>query len=87
MRVLILAQERNHRGALAVSRALAKAGYLVGVGSANPTNIVAASRATHRWHSIPAPTDDLSRRQGSASLDSGVVGGAPSPADCDFAGA
>jgi hypothetical protein len=59
MRVLILAQERNHRGALAVSRALAKAGYLVGVGSADPTSIVAASRATHRWHSIPAPTDDL----------------------------
>jgi len=59
MRVLLIAQEGTDRGALAVSRALARAGWMVGCGSSEPTGLAAASRSTSHWHRIPAPSRDF----------------------------
>ena len=58
-RVLIIAQEGTHRGALAASRALSRAGWLVGCGSNDRTSIAGASRGTRHWHRIPSPAGNL----------------------------
>jgi predicted ATP-grasp superfamily ATP-dependent carboligase len=59
MRVLLVAQEGIHRGALAAARALAHAGWVVGCTSADRRSLAASSRATARWHYTPSPADDL----------------------------
>ena len=51
-RVLIIA-ENTHRGALAASRALSGAGWLVGCASNDRTSLAGSSRATSHWHRIP----------------------------------
>jgi predicted ATP-grasp superfamily ATP-dependent carboligase len=59
MRALLVAQEGIHRGALAAARALARAGWVVGLSSGDPHSLAAASRATARWHYTPSPANGL----------------------------
>ncbi len=57
-RALILEDGRS-RQALAASRALARAGWEVGVGAELPRGIAACSRSTSHDHRVPAPETDL----------------------------
>jgi predicted ATP-grasp superfamily ATP-dependent carboligase len=59
LRVLIVAGGRNHRGALAATRALATAGWTVGCASAERVSIASSSRFSRFWHSTPSPERDL----------------------------
>ena len=59
MRVLIVATGWNNRGALATSRALAKAGWEVGCATADLRGLLATSRSISRLHRAPPPTVDL----------------------------
>jgi len=59
-RVLIIAVEQNHRGALAASRALAGSGWHVGIGSPTEKSLAASSRSTRHWHHVPSPERGLS---------------------------
>jgi predicted ATP-grasp superfamily ATP-dependent carboligase len=59
MRVLIVATGWNNRGALATSRALAKAGWEVGCATADLRGLLATSRSVSRLHRAPPPTVDL----------------------------
>jgi predicted ATP-grasp superfamily ATP-dependent carboligase len=54
MRVLIVG-EADSRTALAAVRGLGRAGWLVGVGSAAPGSLSAASRWTRHLHRVPSP--------------------------------
>jgi len=58
MRVLIV-ESGFTRGALAGCRALAVAGWSVGIGSPSPRGLAASSRYARRWHRIPSVEDDL----------------------------
>ncbi len=58
MRVLIVGEE-DSRTALAAVRGLGRAGWLVGVGSAAPGSLSAASRWTRHLHRIPSPELDV----------------------------
>jgi hypothetical protein len=58
LRVLIV-ESGFTRGALAGCRALAHAGWTVGVGSPTKGGLAASSRYAHRWHRIPLVQDDL----------------------------
>ena len=58
MRVLIV-ESGFTRGALAGCRALAVAGWSVGVGSPTPRGLAASSRYARRWHRIPSVEKDL----------------------------
>jgi predicted ATP-grasp superfamily ATP-dependent carboligase len=46
----------NARAGLAAVRALASAGWTVGVGGTDPRGLAASSRWTARWHSVPRPS-------------------------------
>jgi hypothetical protein len=59
MRVLIVATGWNNRGALATSRALAKAGWEVGCATWDLRGLLATSRSISRLHRAPPPTTDL----------------------------
>jgi hypothetical protein len=59
MRVLIVATGWNNRGALATSRALAKAGWEVGCASRDLKGLLASSRSISYRHRTPPPTADL----------------------------
>jgi hypothetical protein len=59
MRVLIVATGWNNRGALATSRALAKAGWEVGCATGDLKGLLANSRSISRLHRTPPPTADL----------------------------
>lgn len=54
-----MAGGRNHRGALAASRALARSGWIVGCSSIERSSLVASSRSTKFWHYAPGPEQDL----------------------------
>jgi predicted ATP-grasp superfamily ATP-dependent carboligase len=58
MRVLIVG-EADSRTALAAVRGLGRAGWLVGVGSAAPGSLSAASRWTRHLHRVPPPELDV----------------------------
>jgi len=58
MRVLIV-ESGFTRGALAGCRALAGAGWHVGIGSSTKQGLAASSRYARRWHRIPPVEDDL----------------------------
>jgi predicted ATP-grasp superfamily ATP-dependent carboligase len=57
MRALVVG-DRRARGALAACRALAAAGWTVGVGSPGGLGLAARSRFVSVRHSVPAPEDD-----------------------------
>lgn len=57
MRALIV-EDGLSRQALSASRALAGAGWTVGVGAQLRWGLAATSRATHRRHAVPAPQTD-----------------------------
>jgi predicted ATP-grasp superfamily ATP-dependent carboligase len=59
MRVLIVATGWNNRGALATSRALAKAGWEVGCATWDLKGLLGASRSISSVHRVPPPTADL----------------------------
>jgi hypothetical protein len=59
MRVLIVATGWNNRGALATSRALAKAGWEVGCSTWDLKGLLASSRSISFLHRTPPPTADL----------------------------
>jgi hypothetical protein len=59
MRVLIVATGWNNRGALATSRALARAGWEVGCATWDLRGLLATSRSISRLHRAPPPTVDL----------------------------
>lgn len=65
MRALIL-EGRDPRSALAATRALAAAGWTVGVGSERRRDVAASSRFCARWHSMP----DVD--EGAATLADGI---------------
>jgi predicted ATP-grasp superfamily ATP-dependent carboligase len=56
MRALIVGSE-HARGTLAAVRALARAEWIVGVGSAQRREFSSRSRRAYRWHEIPPPED------------------------------
>jgi len=58
MRALIVG-EGYERSALAASRALARAGWTVGIGSPTRSGLAAWSRSTSHWHQVPAVQHDL----------------------------
>ena len=58
LRVLIV-ESGFTRGALAGCRALARAGWKVGVGSPTKGGLASSSRFAHRWHRVPPVEDDL----------------------------
>jgi predicted ATP-grasp superfamily ATP-dependent carboligase len=57
MRALIVGSE-HARGSLAAVRALARADWIVGIGSAERRGLASRSRGAHRWHRIPPPEGD-----------------------------
>jgi hypothetical protein len=59
MRVLLVATGWNNRGALATSRALAKAGWEVGCATWDLKGLLGASRSISHLHRVPPPTADL----------------------------
>ena len=58
MRVLIV-ENGVTRGALAATRALARQGWFVGIGSPRRGGLAASSRFSSAWHPVPAVEDDL----------------------------
>lgn len=58
MRALIVG-EGYERSALAASRALARAGWTVGIGSPIRSGLAAWSHSTSHWHQVPAVQHDL----------------------------
>jgi predicted ATP-grasp superfamily ATP-dependent carboligase len=58
MRVLIV-ESGLTRGALAACRALAAAGWIVGIGSPDRHGLAASSRYSDRWHPVPPVEDGL----------------------------
>lgn len=58
MRALIVG-EGYERSALAASRALARAGWTVGIGSPTRSGLAAWSRSPSQWHQVPAVQYDL----------------------------
>ena len=58
MRVLIV-ESGFTRGALAACRALAEAGWTVGIGSPDRHGLAASSRHVARWHEIPPVEQDF----------------------------
>jgi hypothetical protein len=59
MRLLIVSTGWNNRGALATSRALAKAGWEVGCAAWDRKGLLATSRSSLWLHRAPPPTADL----------------------------
>ena len=60
MRALIV-ERGDSRGALAAARALAAAGWLVGIGSPDRRGLAVSSRATRAWDRVPRPEEDVDR--------------------------
>ena len=58
LRVLIV-ESGSTRGALAACRALAAAGWTVGIGSPDRYGLAASSRYCDRWHRVPRVEDGL----------------------------
>lgn len=58
VRVLIV-ENGVTRGALAATRALARDGWRVGIGSPRPGGLAASSRYASAWHRIPPVEDDV----------------------------
>ena len=57
-RVLVV-DPRDARPSVAATRALARAGWTVGVGGAAPTGLAASSRWCARWHPVPPPEEGI----------------------------
>lgn len=60
MRALIV-DPRSARASLAAARALARAGWSVGVGGMDPKSLAASSRSCRWWHRVPPPEAGLDR--------------------------
>lgn len=54
----LIVEDVPTRSALAASRALSRAGWIVGVGSPTRDSLAARSRSTSRWHEVPGPGPD-----------------------------
>jgi predicted ATP-grasp superfamily ATP-dependent carboligase len=59
VRVLIVAEAKFNRGALAAARALRGAGWAVGIGSSQPGTLASRSRSISWHHRVPTPYPDV----------------------------